>query len=97
MAKVWVTERHLEDIAEALRRKGKTGRRFYPSEMADAVDALSGDIEGGFPLRLGHGRSGGSGLTGISFYDAGGAKGKTGRCRCVYRGMNGIAGFRKEA
>ena len=43
MAKVAITEQHLEDIADAIRSKtGMSTATFYPSEMADAIMTISG-------------------------------------------------------
>lgn len=40
MAKVLVTESHLEDIADSIRAKNGTGNVYKPSEMAAAINAL---------------------------------------------------------
>ena len=42
MAKVLVTESHLEDIANAIRAKNGTANTYKPGQMAAAVTALPG-------------------------------------------------------
>ncbi len=42
MPKVLVTEEYLEDIADAIRAKNGTQNKYKPSQMADAIDAISG-------------------------------------------------------
>lgn len=40
--KVYVTEQHLSDIADAIRGKNGESTLYHPSEMAAAIDAISG-------------------------------------------------------
>lgn len=42
MTKVLITESYLEDIADAIRAKNGTQNTYKPSEMAGAIDAISG-------------------------------------------------------
>lgn len=42
MPKVLVTEEYLEDIADAIRAKNGTQNKYKPSQMADAIDEISG-------------------------------------------------------
>ena len=42
MAKVAITEKHLEDIADAIREKTGLMNTYYPSEMASAILSISG-------------------------------------------------------
>lgn len=42
MPKVLVTEEYLEDIADAIRAKNGTQNKYKPSQMADAIDDISG-------------------------------------------------------
>ena len=40
--KVYVTEQYLSDIADAIRAKNGASTLYHPSEMAAAIDAISG-------------------------------------------------------
>lgn len=42
MTKVLITESYLEDIADSIRAKNGTENTYKPSEMADAIDDISG-------------------------------------------------------
>ena len=42
MTKVLITESYLEDIADSIRAKNGTENTYKPSEMAGAIDAISG-------------------------------------------------------
>ena len=42
MADVFIHEQYLTDIADAIRSKLDTEDTYKPSEMADAIDSISG-------------------------------------------------------
>ena len=45
MAKVLVNEKHLTDIAEAIREKSGDSRTYTPDEMATAIENIPGSVE----------------------------------------------------